>query len=258
MLVRAYAFSVTGNVRSLNEDSYFIGNRCWAVADGMGGQAAGDVASSIIVNRLRAWDASIAEDINELVERLNAEILGYGATHPFAAGLGSTLSGVLAMNLGGVDHLSLFNVGDSRIYRLSDGVLSLRSVDHNEAAELLRSGAITVEESRHHRGKSVLTRSLGQLPAPTPEITVLPQRDHDRFLICSDGLSNEVDDDQIAEVLGADDDLKTIAHRLIDHALANGGRDNITAVVLQLEADRTEMANEDTIPNLMLLRGDHA
>ena len=233
------AHSDVGRVRSHNEDSYFTGQRIWAVADGMGGQAAGDVASAIVTRFLRDADAGplVPDDLTRLIAGINDAILDYARRHPAAAGMGSTLSGIASIQVGNARHWSVFNVGDSRVYRFVDGQLLRETVDHNEAAELVEAGRLDPAEAASHPGRNVLTRALGSLPAPTPDISWLPQGRDETFLICSDGLTSEVTDDAIASVLRRYDDPGAAADRLVDLALARGAHDNVTAVVVTARRD---------------------
>lgn len=130
----------------------------------------------------------------------------------------------------------MFNVGDSRVYREDDGVLRRATVDHTEAEELLRAGVITVEQARTHRGRHVLTRCLGQSGAPRIDLWLLPRRAGERFLVCSDGLNSELDDEQIAALAasGTRPAPQRAADALVEAALAAGGRDNVSVIVLDV------------------------
>jgi protein phosphatase len=247
-------------MRTRNEDSFFVGHRVWAVADGMGGQAAGDVASRLAAARLRELDnlADLGEaDVRSLIHRVNEEIVDYGHQHRGAEGLGSTVCGLAVTDLGGAAHWLTFNVGDSRIYRYRSGEFRLLTSDHNEAADLVRSGAIDAEEARTHPGRSVLTRSLGSHPTPIADIQLFPQHPGEVFLICSDGLYSEVSDKEIARILMEGGQPDWVAGQLVDLAVANGGHDNVTVIVVcnvGSVADAADRNNveERTIPKLEL------
>jgi PPM family protein phosphatase len=126
----------------------------------------------------------------------------------------------------------VFNVGDSRVYRFADGAVAQLTTDHTEVAELVAAGDLTEEEARGHPLGNVLTRALGIVPAPEPDIEVFAASGAERFLICSDGLTLELDDAAIAAVLAATPDPAEAAERLVAAAVAAGGRDNVTAVVV--------------------------
>ncbi|MCL2315997.1 MAG: protein phosphatase 2C domain-containing protein [Actinomycetia bacterium] len=256
----AGARSDVGKVRSHNEDSYLVGKRIWAVADGMGGHAAGEVASTIVTERLRAQDRRGALDldvITHVIDAINEAILEHGRTHPAALGLGSTVSGIASTRLGDVRHWIVFNIGDSRVYRYANGRLTRETVDHNEAEELIESGELDPEQAKTHPSRSVLTRALGSVPGPQPDVLVLPQRRDDTFLICSDGLTSEVPDSVLLETLRDYQAPDEAADRLVQLALDNGAKDNVTAIVVAVRSGNdtdtpTEESVETTIPKAEL------
>ena len=148
--------SDVGRVRHHNEDSVLAGERLWAVADGMGGHAAGDTASAMVIDGLRPLDDRPALRPGDLVAALhdvNERILAHGHANPAVRGLGSTVTGVAVVSVGGADHWAVFNVGDSRVYRYADGTLARATVDHSEAEELILEGVITPEQARTHRAR---------------------------------------------------------------------------------------------------------
>ena len=229
------AQSNAGRVRDHNEDSFYAGRQIWGVADGMGGQAAGDMASTIVTEQLRARDNGgplTPDDIWQLIAVINDAIVDYAKRNPLATGLGSTLTGVASVELDAVWHWSVFNVGDSRVYRYIDGRLQRETVDHNEAEELITTGQLTREEAVMHPSRFVLTRALGTTPPPQPDVFLLPQTRDETFLICSDGLTSEVPEQTIEEVLRDCPDPGQAAERLIDLTMLSGAHDNVTAVVL--------------------------
>ncbi len=247
-----------GAVRSLNEDRSYVGTHLWAVADGMGGHAAGEVASDIVVSQLRELDRDHLEQssIVEVLMQANQTVLDYGQRHPEAAGLGSTVTGLARVDIGGAEHWAVFNVGDSRVYREYEGVLSRATLDHSEVEELILQGIITADQARHHSARSVVTRSIGTLPAPQVDVWVLPQTPGERFVICSDGLTNELTDDEIAQILNRYDDPELAAKELVDRAWQAGGHDNISVVVVAVadDDDRTDV-DEITNPRSSLAAG---
>ncbi|MDO5534854.1 MAG: protein phosphatase 2C domain-containing protein [Propionibacteriaceae bacterium] len=235
-----------GHVREHNEDNLVIGRRLWAVADGMGGHAAGDVASALVIAGLRTLDAHDelrAADVVAALQEVNRAILAHGEEHPEARGLGSTVTGLAAVTIGGVPHAAVFNVGDSRVYRWAGGVLSRATVDHSEAEELVLEGVITADQARTHRSRNIVTRSLGQPHPMQVDLWVLPLTAGERFVLCSDGLSGELTDEAIADLVRANPDPQAAADALVEAALAAGGRDNVTVVMVDLDdagADQTE------------------
>jgi PPM family protein phosphatase len=225
-----------GTVRSLNEDRYYVGTSLWAVADGMGGHAAGEVASEIVISQLRELDRDHLEQqaIVEVLMAANQAVLDYGSEHPESRGLGSTVTGVARVDIGGAEHWAVFNVGDSRVYRDYDGVLARATLDHSEVEELILQGVITPEQARIHSSRSVITRSIGTQPAPQIDLWVLPQTPGERFVICSDGLTGELDDEEIQKILAECAEPELAAQSLVDAALAAGGNDNISVVVVDI------------------------
>ena len=190
-----------GHHRSLNEDALLVGERVWVVADGMGGHAAGDVASSLAVQSLRALEGAeplTPADVPVAVERTNDALVEYGGEHPEARGMGTTVTGVAEVSIGGVAHWLVFNVGDSRTYRYVGGELHRVTIDHSEVEELLAQGLIDADEARVHPARHIITRSVGMQPTPSVDVWVLPQTAGERFLLCSDGLNGELTDEQIA------------------------------------------------------------
>jgi len=247
----------TGRVRRHNEDSYIVGKRLWAVADGMGGQAAGATASRIAVQCLASYDKSGEIDqaaIAALVDQTNAAILAYSARHPKTAGMGTTLAGMALMKLGGGCHWLIFNVGDSRVYRFADGVLHQETIDHSEVQELVNRGEIRQADARTHPNRNVLTRCLGTPCPPTVGMRVVPCQPGDRMLVCSDGLTSEVNDDKIEIVLRTAVDPHQAVDTLIEAALENGGRDNISVIVVGIDEEQ-ERLMEDTLPVMTMEAG---
>jgi serine/threonine protein phosphatase PrpC len=165
----------------------------------------------------------------------NQAILNWSATRAGAAGMGTTVSGVCLGVVGGVPHWFVFNVGDSRVYRLVDGALRQITVDHSEVEELIEAGRLTAEQAVHYPRRNVVTRSLGTDPAPTPDVWVFPAGAADTFLICSDGLTSEVDEDRIRQLLQERANAQEVADALCRTAVANGGRDNVSVVIVRYD-----------------------
>ena len=235
--VRCGAATSTGLVRDTNEDNAYAGERIFAVADGMGGHAAGEVASALVVAALEALDQREEikpDDVREALVEANQAMLA--DEHPEREGMGTTVSGIALLDLSGKQHWLVFNIGDSRVYRYADDSLSQLTVDHSEVEELLAQGLLTPEEALDYPRRNVVTRALGLPYAPQPDQWVLPARPGERFVICTDGLTNEISDDTIAEVLHKRVDAEKTAEDLVRRALESGGRDNVTVVVVDHDA----------------------
>ena len=238
MRLSSFAVTDVGRTRAGNEDSYFCGRTVFAVADGLGGHQGGEVASAAAVEPLAALDGREFAGAGEAAEALaaairegNAAILERAAGDPGLWGMGTT---VTAAALAGERHLQLAHVGDSRAYLLRDGSLEQLTTDHTVVGELVRRGRLTPEQAAIHPERSILTRAVGldpRVPVDTPDPVEL--RDGDQVLLCSDGLTEAVDDDRIAELLSAGADGEAACRSLIDAANAAGGPDNITVVLLR-------------------------
>ena len=238
-----------GRVRAHNEDAFLVGDRVWVVADGMGGHAAGDVASRLAVDSLTELDGTDElrpARVHAAVARANSAVIGYGREHPEARGLGTTVAGLVELHLDGVPHWAVFNVGDSRVYRYAGGELRQATIDHSEVEELLEAGLIDAAQARDHPARHLITRAIGVLPTPPADLWLLPQTPGERFLLCSDGLNSELEDEQIGDVLAAHDDPGEAASALVAAVLATEARDNVTVVVVdarpqQHQLDDTEV-----------------
>ena len=225
-----------GHVREINEDKYVIGGRGWAVADGLGGHAGGEVASLLAVDaathRLERHDADRPEHaIVHAFREAHEAILIVASEEPGLEEMGTTL--VLALHVDdGRVHIG--NVGDSRAYLLADGRMSQITVDDNAAQELFERGEITADEARVHEGQFLLNKALGlgDPQAPEPRLHVI-EAATGRLLLCSDGLTSEVLDEDIMRLL-AEGTPAEASDRLITAALDAGGNDNVTVVVIDL------------------------
>ena len=243
-----------GRVREINEDSYLVAPNLFVVADGMGGHAAGEVASAIAVGEFRALAERSelrTEEIAEAISRANRQILQSGARHHTRAGMGTTLAGLGVVRAGGTAHWAVFNVGDSRVYHYVHGELRQVSVDHSEVQDLITAGYITPDEAKTHPDRNVVTRSLGTEPAPVPDMWVFPPIAGERFLICSDGLSRELEDAEIQVILHAQTIAQEAAAALVSQAVEAGGRDNITVLVIDFAGSTDGLSHEideDTAP----------
>ncbi|GAB3548830.1 protein phosphatase 2C domain-containing protein [Arthrobacter tumbae] len=223
-----------GLKRQLNEDSLIASEPIFAVADGMGGHEAGEVASGICVRTLA--ESSIigehaphfsAADLEELLHTADEHIRSETGGRA-----GTTLSGVVLVEESGMPYWLFFNVGDSRTYRLSQGRFGQISVDHSEVQELVDRGHITQEQAVGHPRRHVITRALGTGDDSEADYWLMPVEVDDRILICSDGLSTEVSDDRIYTLLSSTADPQQTADALVQETLRNGARDNVTVVVV--------------------------
>ncbi|OJX80767.1 PP2C family serine/threonine-protein phosphatase [Leifsonia sp. 71-9] len=234
---RAAALSHVGKIRSNNQDSGYAGHGLFVVADGMGGHAGGDVASAIAVNRIREADTEYAS-ATEAEFALQSALIAANSLlaetvfeHPELTGMGTTVSAMIRVG----DQIALAHIGDSRIYLFRDGELKQVSTDHTFVQRLVDSGRITEEEAMVHPRRSVLMRVLGDVDA-SPEIDtwVLDTRPGDRWLICSDGLSGVVKNDELQAALATRDAPKQVAEKLLKQSLDAGAPDNVTVVILDI------------------------
>lgn len=229
-----------GRVRSGNEDALIAEGGVYVVADGMGGHAAGEVASGIVVDAFRdlvGRTDTHPEEVRQRLEVANRRIRAAVVEDSSRAGMGTTAAGVVLVHTGGTAHWAVVNIGDSRVYRALGGTTLRRvTVDHSEVQELQDAGLITAEEARTHPLRNVVTRSLGGHDLPKVDLWVLPPASDERFLICSDGLTNELTDDELADVVLGGADPQQMADDLIERALAAGGRDNISVIVVVNDA----------------------
>jgi protein phosphatase len=253
--ITAGACTDVGALRTVNEDRVYAGARLWAVADGMGGHAAGEVASEIVISYLARLDVPDLQQqaiVHALMEA-NAAVLAHGRDVPESAGLGSTVTGVAEVILGGSPHWAVFNVGDSRVYREYGDQFARATLDHSEVEELIMQGLLTEEEARHHASRSVITRSIGTQPAPQVDVWMLPQTPGERFVICSDGLTSELTDAAIHSIIHGGGLPDALAARLVAAAVDAGGRDNVSVVVVQVESvGQIEAETEATNPRSAL------
>jgi PPM family protein phosphatase len=224
----------TGRQRRGNEDAYFARSPLFAVADGVGGAQAGEVASQIAVEVLSQGvpegGGSIEERLRARVEEANSRIAELARADERRAGMSTTLT----LAYVGEDEVSVVHVGDSRLYRLRDGVFERLTDDHTLVDELVRSGKLTQQEADQHPQRSIITRALGS-EGIDPDSRTWPARGGDVYLICSDGLTGMVDEARVGGLLQAAPSLSAAARTLIDAANDAGGRDNITVVLFRLE-----------------------
>ncbi|MCB2174684.1 MAG: protein phosphatase 2C domain-containing protein [Actinomycetales bacterium] len=227
-----------GPFRRLNEDALLAYPPLFVVADGMGGHDAGEVASRIAVEeagQLAGRPEVTADDVHTIVRAISARVR---AVVPDGRTVGTTFAGVGIARHEGGSYWLVFNIGDSRVYRYADAGLTQISVDHSVVQELVDRGVIGAAEALHHPDRHVITRAIGTGPDPDPDYWLIPAGAADRMLVCTDGLTDELADDEIAELLASSPDPQVAAERLVDAAVERGGRDNVTAIVVDVAASR--------------------
>lgn len=222
-----------GKVRRQNEDAAWLDEKLgvFAVADGMGGHLAGEVASGMAINAVKRMaaehDVASISVMREAVEAAHEAILAHAKENPACAGMGTTLS---LMWRGG-RYMYIAHVGDSRIYRFGAGGLEQITQDHSLVEELVRARILTREEARRHPRRNIITRALGTQGDNAPDLLAAERRRGDVWLLCSDGLTGMVSDEEIARTLGETKDLDAAADSLLARALEAGGRDNVTLIL---------------------------
>ncbi len=244
------AISHTGKVRSNNQDSGYAGSNLFVVADGMGGHAGGDVASSIAIARLEDLDrhfdstAGAERALQEAIADAAADLVDMVARRPELAGMGTTVSALIMVD----DYAVIAHIGDSRIYLYRDDALTQITADHTFVQRLVDSGRITPEEARYHPRRSVLMRVLGDMDS-NPEIDtfIMPTQPGDRWLLCSDGLSGVVDDPHTAKALGLGMAPARTADNLLKQALDAGAPDNVTIVIVDVGGQHPLLTGTPTI-----------
>jgi protein phosphatase len=238
--------------RRINEDSYLAQAPLFLVADGMGGHNAGEIASATVVEvfqQLAGRESVSQAEVHEalVVARRRVAALPPGG----GAGAGTTLAGVVVADVDGDGYWLAMNLGDSRTYRLSDGIFEQVSVDHSFVQELVDAGELDAAQAHTDSRRNVITRAIGAGSDADADYWLIPAEEGDRILVCSDGLSGELEQDAIHGILLAETDPQAAATRLVHEAMVRGGRDNITALVVDALAVRSRnarSADRDTVP----------
>ncbi len=252
--MRFSASSDRGKVRTVNEDSMLVAPPLFLVADGMGGHSFGDRASQQVIETFSRGidDGSVLtpDRVVELINESNTAVVALTSDDPDAV-CGTTLAGVTVVEVGIEPqyHWMAFNVGDSRVYSWDGRRLEQVTVDHSAVQELLDLGEISAEEAIAHPHRNVITRAIGVGAEVDADIWLLPLGGSQTFLLCSDGLPKELDDDLIAGILADVTKLATgqeLADRLVEAALAAGGTDNVTVVVVEAQSLDPERLEEET------------
>lgn len=238
--MRFKALSNKGRIRSANEDNYFVDEdiKFYMVADGMGGHAAGEVASEIAVSVAKKFEFDLStplDTLKDLVYDINEEIISESQKNPDYRGMGTTFAAALLKE----NKIHYLNLGDSRIYLYSKAEKKLEKIskDHSLVANLVRQGKITEEEAFDHPKKNIVTQALGleeNLDLDTGQIEIY---NNNYLLLCTDGLTDMIRSDSLKNIFGNYNDAYNIADQLLEEALANGGSDNITLIVADLDED---------------------
>jgi serine/threonine protein phosphatase PrpC len=255
--LRIAAETHVGVARANNQDSYATAPGLVVVADGMGGHRGGEVASAIAAKEMiRRFDAPVLEALVTGVEHANRRILDEAAADPNLHGMGTT---VVALGLIEVEDgvaLGAINVGDSRMYRLTGNVLEQLTEDHSLVEALVREGRITPAEAEVHPQRNIVTRALGVIEHVEVDSFHFVPKIGDRYLLCSDGLFNEVDAQTIATILATEVDPDVAVKQLVAAANQGGGRDNITTVIADIvAADEASMpAKAEALANRMVVK----
>ena len=248
-----------GAVRGLNEDSFLAQGSWFVVADGMGGHALGDEASQ----RAVAAFADLVPDgvpagagmVLEALDAANRAVIRLAEERDLDGPCGTTITGIALVDVGDVAHWMAFNIGDSRVYQWDGRRLSQLTVDHSEVQELIDRGELTPEQAQHHPRRNVVTRALGAEDDIDPDVWIMPARPRQTFIVCSDGLTRDLPDAELARIIAfhaqqaeRESPPMSLADRLVGAALAAGGRDNITVVVVESElvVDAVEVAGDPT------------
>ncbi len=224
----------TGYRRSGNEDSYLADVPLFAVADGMGGHSHGDRASDAVVRRLQAAVDGDIIDPAAIVDALNRATWDIHQLDDADHGIGTTVTGVALSLVDGRPCFTCFNVGDSRVYRFAGNELAQVTTDHSIVQEMVDAGQLSAEQAENHPEANVITRAVGFSIEPDVDLVTLPIESGMRLLICSDGLTKEVPLERLRLHLAARLSARETANALVDAALAQGGRDNITVIVVDV------------------------
>lgn len=233
LVVASGSATHVGLRRALNEDSFLAEAPVFLVADGMGGHEAGEHASARVVQEFspfigRAWLG--VTEVRGALERAKAGVEDLSTAGNGRAG--TTLSGVVVASVDGTGYWLALNIGDSRTYRLAEGELEQISVDHSVVQELIEAGELTPAEAATDRRRNIITRAIGASSSGDADFWLFPAEEGDRIMVCSDGLTSELTDQRIGELLALVADPQQAADALIAEALQSGGHDNITVVIV--------------------------
>lgn len=238
--MKVYAMTDVGRVRPINEDSYYLpkpGERFCAVADGMGGHNAGEVASALAVKTfegcMRTSGRLNAAAIHDAVARANEVVFEEAGRDERKSGMGTTFTALCQDG----ESVHIAHVGDSRAYLIRNGAIMRVTMDHTLVQELMLQGVITPKEAKNHPKRNYITRALGAESRVEIDLVQLDMRPDDVYLLCSDGLSNHVEERQMLDVTLSGEDWQQKLARLVNLALEAGGSDNITAMYVTFEEE---------------------
>jgi PPM family protein phosphatase len=233
-----------GQVRSNNQDTFLVveDTNLFAVADGMGGHQGGEVASQVAVDALAEHMGGTTDSLVQAVRRANQAVYDRAGENPELRGMGTTLCALALVREEDREYIAVVNVGDSRVYLMQSGEMMQLTDDHSLVEDLVRQGRLTPEEARIHPQKNILTRALGNEPDVQVDSWEVVPYTGDRYVLCSDGLFNEVDDARIAATIRKLSDPEEAASELVRLANEGGGRDNITVVVVDVVDDDGQAA----------------
>ena len=247
--MKTFSMTHIGQRREMNQDYMYtsetaVGNlpNLFLVADGMGGHAAGEYASRFTVEKLveKIKESSQTEPValmKESVEQVNAMLLAEANADRAKAGMGTTI--VAATVIG--DKLFAANVGDSRLYVINEESITQITRDHSLVEEMVRLGEMNKEDAKDHPDKNIITRAIGVMPEVAPDFFEISLKDQDMILMCSDGLTNMIDDIDIKKIVLGQRDIVEKAEKLVETANQNGGRDNITVVLVEPFSDEVKV-----------------
>lgn len=239
------AVTDTGRRREVNQDAVFASFPLFVVADGMGGHVGGEIASARTIERLSAV-ADAGTVTPKTIEKALARAVKDIAAHPEATddGTGTTVTGLFLDTSGDAPHWVTLNIGDSRVYLVRDGAIIQITTDHSVVQELVAAGRLSPEEAENHPYGNVITRAVGPSEGVTPDYVRLDVVEGDRFVVCSDGLTKELTDYGIRHFLDENPDPAAAVSAMLEAALENGGRDNITIIVL--DVGRTDEVDDSS------------
>ncbi|WP_341358135.1 protein phosphatase 2C domain-containing protein [Georgenia sp. M64] len=247
--------SDTGGRRSINEDAALARPPVFVVADGMGGHARGEMASAAVVDAFRPLagapgpiaPADVEAAVAAAAGRIRATMAREGADATGDASAGTTVAGAILTEQGGEPYWLVLNVGDSRVYRLAEGRLQQISVDHSLVQEMVDAGTLDAADARHHPRRNVITRAVGTGGDSSVDFWMLRVLPDERLLLCTDGLTGELEEDRIAEILTAVPGAEDAARALVAEAVRDGANDNVTVVVV--DAGDPDRAGGRTVPS---------
>ena len=237
MRIRWGGASDRGLRRAENQDAMYADIGLFVVADGIGGHLGGSVASSLAVKTVAANSPSTRAELLAAVHHANHVVHHRSTAHADLSGMGTTLCAIAVVQQDDSRVWCLVNVGDSRVYRYQGGELTQLTIDHNFVAQMIRAGDITPERAADHPRRNTLTRAIGVEPNVIVDDWILELTGNDRFLLCTDGVTNELDESDICELLDIDEHPSDVARALVRQANERGGRDNSTALVVDVDIE---------------------